>query len=300
MVPFEACEAAIEALGRVFWYKKQLRQFLISAGVPAAVVDAHLTSEVPKFTGVRNLFERLERDGVRGEELQLRILTELNKLRQPPGADLPDRDVAVDSLRHYKATVRDLGLVPKGDARPESTPTPRVQGPEVAKKRSPLLRDLHSRFVDLLGASTDPQARGYALEGILKELFKAYEIDYRGPYKIEGEQIDGGFSHDGFDYLVEARWRAKSPTSGQLGEFKTKVDGKLTSTRGLFISMAGFTPSSVVAFQKNKESSLILMDGEDLSLILAEQLTLPDALNAKIRKAAQEGVIFYPLRTHLT
>ena len=64
--------------------------------------------------------------------------------------------------------------------------------------------------------------------------------------------------------------------------------------------MAGFTPSSVVAFQKNKESSLILMDGEDLSLILAEQLTLPDALNAKIRKAAQEGVIFYPLRTHLT
>jgi hypothetical protein len=37
------------------------------------------------------------------------------------------------------------------------------------------------------------------------------------------------------------------------------------------------------------------MDGADLSLILEGHVSLTDGLDLKIQKAAQEGIIFFPL-----
>jgi hypothetical protein len=37
------------------------------------------------------------------------------------------------------------------------------------------------------------------------------------------------------------------------------------------------------------------MDGQELALILEGHVSLTDALDLKIQKAAQEGVIFFPL-----
>lgn len=299
MVPFEVREAAIDALGSNFWFKNQLRQFLTSAGVPQAKVASHVTDDVPKFVGVRSLFESLDADGRDGEELQLRILTELNKLRKPPGTDLKDPDAAADKLRYFKKLARDGGLVPKSDTSTRPLP-PKRDDAEAARNRSGCLRALKLRFVNLHGTDDRKQARGYELEKILEDLFEANGIDYRGPYKVSGEQIDGEFEYKGFHYLVEARWRKKPPTVGQLGEFKIKIDGKLQSTRGIFCSVVGFNDEMVSALRSGRESNLILMDGEDLILILEEQISLPDALDVKIAKASQEGEIFFRLRQHFS
>ena len=40
----------------------------------------------------------------------------------------------------------------------------------------------------MLTTSDDPQARGYGLEDLLKELFALHEIRYRKSYRSEGEQ----------------------------------------------------------------------------------------------------------------
>jgi len=51
------------------------------------------------------------------------------------------------------------------------------------------------------------QARGYAFERFLKNLFDVWSLDARGSFKLVGEQIDGSFLHGSSVYLIEARWR---------------------------------------------------------------------------------------------
>jgi hypothetical protein len=155
---------------------------------------------------------------------------------------------------------------------------------------------LKRRFVELAQSSDDPQGRGYGLEDLLAELFELHEITYRRPYRTETEQIDGHFEFKGFDYLVEARWRATHASETDIGAFKVKVDKKLASTRGVFVSLMGYRTEVVMEFTRGVTSHIVLVDGSDLTLILEGQVSLADALDLKIQKAAQEGIIFFPLR----
>ena len=158
------------------------------------------------------------------------------------------------------------------------------------------MRELREEFSRLVTSTESPQARGYSLEDILAELFAVHELQYRRSYRTSTEQIDGSFQFRGFDYLVEARWRRDPPGEADLAALKTKVDKKITSTRGLFVSVAGFRPEVVAEFTRGVRSNIILMDGPDLSLILEGHVSLTDALTMKIEKAAQEGMIYVSLR----
>jgi len=165
--------------------------------------------------------------------------------------------------------------------------------------RAQKMEELRAVFGTMVMSHDDPQERGYGLEDLLAELFALHEVQYRPPYRTATEQIDGHFAF-GFDYLVEARWRATPPTEAQIGAFKNTVDKKLTSTRGLFVSVVGFRPEVVLEFTRGTTSNVILMDGQDISLVLEGQVSLVDALDMKIQKAAQEGIIFFPLAQRFT
>ena len=73
---------------------------------------------------------------------------------------------------------------------------------------------------------------------------------------------------------------------------------KIDSTRGLFVSVAGFR--SEVLDEASDLLDLILIDGQDLALILEGRISLIEALQLKLDKAAQQGLIFYPLAQHLS
>ncbi len=108
------------------------------------------------------------------------------------------------------------------------------------------------------------------------------------------EQIDGAFHHSGRDYLVEARWRKLPPDTNDLFDFAMKVSGKLDGTLGLIITMV--PPASTILEHVAKQSRRILvMDGRDLALILEGQVSLPEAIDLRGRRAAQEGVLFASL-----
>ncbi|HEY3604669.1 MAG TPA: hypothetical protein VGL04_08340, partial [Sporichthyaceae bacterium] len=134
----------------------------------------------------------------------------------------------------------------------------------------------------------------YALEDLFGDLFALYEIDHRRSYRTPTEQIDASFKFSGFSYLLEARWRKRPPDQTDLAGFKAKVDTKLDSSRGLFVSMAGFEPEVVNRFPRAGSINIILWSGLDLALIF-ESWSFPEAVEEKIRRAEQEGEIFYEL-----
>lgn len=254
-------------------------------------------SELSKYKITRHVLGDLDRMGDEGLVIQRRIATELARMRRLPDDSVPDRDAAINTLREFKDFMVKCDMITREDRmHSQQRLDERQARMEAIWERENTVRALHLRFTEMARSKEDPQSRGYGLEDLLVDLFAASDVEYRPPYRAGVEQIDGQFRFGGFDYLVEAKWRKDSPSQADLAAFKLKVDKKLFSTRGLFVSIAPFRPEVVQEFTVGHWSNIILMSGEDLALILEGQVSLTMALDAKIQKAAQEGIIYFPLR----
>jgi hypothetical protein len=293
-LPYEIKSALIEVCGRSFWYKQPLFDIFARAGIPE---ENYLKYEhESKFKIARQLIDDLERMGDEGWQLQRRLVTELCMLRSLPDSEVQDKDAGLAALRKIK----ELAIEQKLFVEEEKVKIQKaaIHGEilvQNARERARRLAELHSRFTSMI-TSSDLQARGYSLEHLLKDLFAVFELRYRPSYRANGEQIDGFFAFGGFDYLVEARWRQDPPTLQDLLAFKGKVDRKIESTRGLFVSVQGFRPDTIQGLREAGPANLILFDGYDLTLILEGRVSLVDGLQAKIDKASQEGILYYQLR----
>jgi hypothetical protein len=139
-----------------------------------------------------------------------------------------------------------------------------------------------------------PQQRGYALEGFLREVFNAYGLSSRASFRLQGEQIDGSFVLYNETYLLEAKWENPLTGAADLHTFEGKLGQKALWSRGLFISISGFSEDGLVAFGRGKR--LVCMDGQDLSEMLMRRLSVADVLAAKVRRAAETGNPFIRVR----
>ena len=174
-------------------------------------------------------------------------------------------------------------------ARPQSHPlnTPASPSPQA-------LQDLDDRLSKL--STLKPQARGFAFERFLNDLFTVYNLDPRRPFRLTGEQIDGSFQLHQEIYLVEAKWQDERTGQADLLTFAGKVDGKAQWSRGLFVSYSGFSDDGLQAFARGRRTSIICMEGLDLAQILSGRLDLVEVIERKKRRAAETGSAFVPVR----
>jgi restriction endonuclease Mrr len=157
-----------------------------------------------------------------------------------------------------------------------------------------LAQTLSARLIGLF--EHPPQRRGYEYERFLTELFAAYGLTPRAPFKLTGEQIDGSLKLHGETYLVEAKWQAGLTGQADLLTFAGKVSGKATWARGLFISNSGFSEDGLKAFRTGRRTNIICADGLDLHQIVHNRLSLIDVLDEKLRRAAETNHAFVPVR----
>lgn len=151
---------------------------------------------------------------------------------------------------------------------------------EAAKLKQALL-DIHK-----LAA----QARGYAFETFLQQLFQASNLQPRAPFRNTGEQIDGSFLCRGDIYLVEAKWVTNPIGAGELHVLQGKINEKAAWTRGVFISYYGFTDVGLEAFGRGK--SLACISGKDIRDAFDKQIPFADVIDRKVRAAAETGSVF--------
>lgn len=297
-VPGEVVEAAVAVCGQAFYYKSQLRTVLVGAGVPAALYDRYASEGASKYAIARHVLTDLGEQGDSGRAVVRRVVTELANMSRPDPAatDQQAGAAALAGLKEVAVARRVLLDVDDAAVRArQAAQAVRVTG--YAARREALAA-LGSRLAALATSTESAQARGFALERLLADLFAVSELAYRPSYRTQREQFDGAFEYKSFTYLVEARWRAAAPTAGDLATFKSKVDGKLDSTRGVFLSMVGFDQEVVDYFTgmaRGTRNNLLLIDGADLALIVAGQVPLLDALDHKIAAASQEGRWWAPL-----
>ena len=83
---------------------------------------------------------------------------------------------------------------------------------------------------------------------------------------------------------------------GKLLTFCGKVGGKAQWSRGLLISVSGFSTEGLEAFARGKPTNIICMDGYDLYSLLKNKLNLCTVLEKKVRRAAETNQAFVPVR----
>ena len=183
-----------------------------------------------------------------------------------------------------------LSLIKKLEGEPDAA-QPTGQPPKSALDR-PRFLALRS---DLLGfTKLTTQKRGYAFEALLRDLFSAFGLEAREPFRLKGEQIDGSFLLQGETYLVEAKWQDAQTGVADLHTFHGKVEQKAAWTQGLFVSHSGFNEDGLAAFGQGKR--VMCMDGIDLYETLSRELPLNRVLERKVRRAAETGSPFARVR----
>jgi len=154
--------------------------------------------------------------------------------------------------------------------------------------------ELFGEYCALLTA-TDVQGRGYRLEEIIGEVAALDGLRWTPPFRKETvTQTDGMITSEGLRYLVEARWRVDAADVQAVAALAHKASRNFSSTRGMFLSMAGFRPE-VVRELETGDKNVLLMSGQDFALILEGKMTFPQALQLKVDEGAKKGHIFYDL-----
>lgn len=291
-VSYALQEAIVQACGTVFWYKKPLKALLVRAGVPAPLIEKYWDAP-SKYILVRDILAELDNRGEVGVRVQHQLVRELAAMRTV--ADPDQREAGLAALADLRAVAKQEGVIEdEAETRRKERQLAAQESHRVTAARARGLAELNEAYIALVMLEKDAQQRGYDLEGLLEALFKLHDIPFTPPFrKGTVEQTDGFFKFEGFEYLIEARWRNKPPNLAQLRAFSGKVRGKIESTRGLFVSVAGFRPE--VLTEAAGLLNLVLMDGQDLALILEGRISLREALRTKLDRAAQQGILFYPL-----
>jgi hypothetical protein len=76
--------------------------------------------------------------------------------------------------------------------------------------------------------------------------------------------------------------------------FRGKIDGKSSFTRGVFIAINGVAADAAKAITFGKQPTFFIMDGNDISMLLAGRVGLKDFLRFRRRLLAEEGAIVVP------
>jgi hypothetical protein len=289
-----------DALPAIVWYKRPFESFLRTALRDHGELLAGLNFNDTKRAVADELVDRLMVEEGTYRDATLHLMLEISSMTSFPNLEqLKDPEDRKLRINEASAAVGLLQYILK-DYSNEIAEAEKQQA-EIQARAAEMtairrfnddLGALKTRFLDLQ-TETEVHARGYAFESLLADLFLLFDLEPRLAYKIEIEQIDGSFTFDTDDYIVEARWRANSADRGDGDIFCKKVERKGKNAVGLFVSVNGFTEPFRLAFRES--TPFIGMDGADLYAVLDGRIRLDDLIRAKKRHANETGSFYLPI-----
>jgi hypothetical protein len=292
-------DALSESVRTVYWYANDLKSFLIRCGVPSARVLA--LDWTYKRTAVRELLDELASQGAAGTPLVKAIIGGVVEQddRFPHLAKITGKADGKVLVREARTAVRALKDLIGAEAVTVHAAAARAENRTEAERRrteraerGQALGKLKQRFMDL-STMANPRQRGLDFQPWLRDLFDLHDLEPRGSFAGEGEQIDGSIRIDGQTLLVEARWTKEAVAPEGVRDFVGKFEHKLDNTLGLMISVNGFTDAASGKATSGGRLMAIFIDGLDLYPVVDGHVDLRQLLGRKLRHAAEKGEPMY-------
>ncbi|MGE6402247.1 restriction endonuclease [Bacillus cereus] len=284
-----------EALCNIYWYKNDLKGFLLNC-----ISDKTIIYKVDWSNYKRQIVSDIIDELMKNQERNLgdirRILYEVTQMTS--FRHLEQIEDGKRKAERAKASVYDLKrIIEDHDAQLKKEAVirkKRIENMEKIKSSQALLTRLDDikQIYSKLVISKDHHRRGFELEKVLYNIFELFDLDPRASFRNIGEQIDGAFSLEGTDYLFEAKWQSYAVNASDLDAFSGKISRKLDNTLGLFLSINGFSEDAVKIYSSGR-STILLMDGMDLLAVLENRIDIVSLIVRKRRHAAQTGNIYF-------
>lgn len=289
-----------DALSEAFSYHSGLDAFVLRCGVTAQQLETireraeiknigSRFSKAPKRFVAQIMLQDLGAIGEAGDRI---IATMVTSLIQLPLVDANDTaKAAIEALQNKIQADKKSKAEVRADQEYAAATMERTQerAREAVRASLTVKRDeLRDRFLELIG-EPHAQSRGYLFETFLNDLFAFEGLDPRKSFKIIGEQIDGAFNWRNRTYLVEAKW-TKEPAAGrEFGAFNYKIEGKTADTRGLFVSVQGYSAEAITGMNSKGALKFVCIDGAHLMRALCSDDGLNHLLTRIWRHADETG-----------
>jgi len=301
----EAYQALRDALPAVTWNKRPFETLLRTALREHQGLLVGLNFSDAKRNVADQLIDTLITHEDKYQAVTLQLMLEVASMSNFPNVeqikDPEDRKLRLDqatrAVAHLKSVTKAYSANLATEEVEDAARKAAAAQAAAMRKFTDDVNDLKDRFL-ALQIETDKRKRGYALESLLADLFLLYDLEPRLAYSLELEQIDGAFSFDTDDYIVEARWRQDLADRGDGDIFAAKVRSKGKNATGLFLSIAGFTAAFLKRFEE--ATPFVTLDGADLFMVLDGRVRLDDLLKAKKRHANETGSCHLPANTYLS
>jgi len=286
-----------EALGKLYWYKSDLRSFL-SHSIRDASILGTIDWSAYKVQIASDLIDRLVDAGDCGLPPLTRLCQEVCEINS--FKHLERLEGGEEKARRAKEACEQLRGLFQTHARSQDEEdlarqrqlreSERLARSGAVRQKLGGIRDRYMSFV----VAEDVQARGYELERIMYDVFELFDLDPKASFRVVGEQIDGAFAMEGTDYLFEGKWQKSRCGAADLDSFAAKVLRKLDNTLGIFLTINGCTEDGLTAHQRGR-ASVLVMDGAHLMAVLEERIDFTSLLIRVRRHAAQTGNIYLPI-----
>lgn len=295
-IDFLVKQRLIQLSGSCFWLWSSYYTFLSSCGVPSRLISRYPRTVYSKYDVMRNILNDLEND--QNLDVIESIISNFYKLDSAvDDNDSLDPEKAKRFLSEFKELIGndpiDKAIQKKAN---EENRKRALEKNEEMKAYREVLEQIKRDFFELTKDDPEfsPQQRGFELEKLFYRLIELEEFEFTKPYKTKGEQIDGHFRYEKFDYLVEIKWIQSQIRQDDLAIFDRKIQGKAQSTRGLFFAVNGFDENGIQKFSGNSPR-IVLMDVQDFIKILEGRITFFDCLKTKVAGLVRHGDIFCSL-----
>lgn len=299
-----ALNALKEALSQIYWYKNDLRSFLTQT-IDNPALLASINWDDYKRTIVTKLVDFLGKHQATYQETLLSLMSnviQMNNFNHLEHLEDGHRKAtqarkAVQVLNNlYNSHETILDETRKIELRRHAAFQEQLKNTEIRNR----LETLNHNFTKLATTTDSFQDRGFQLERLLKDLFELFDLDPRASFRCKGEQIDGAFSFENTDYLLEAKWQKEKVGLKELDAFAGKISRRLENTLGLFASINGYSDDAITKYGASGRSVMILIDGSHLMAVLEGRIDLFQLLLRLRRHAAQTGEIFLPIHRILS
>ena len=160
------------------------------------------------------------------------------------------------------------------------------------------LRALIRRYGEMQAAlpAAAPR-RGQQFNTLVADLLRLWGIDAEA--SVVGvdrrDEIDVAFTLDGTPYVLEAKWLTRPVSGDAASKLANRVRQRLSGTRGVVLSMSGYTRDAASAAERGQQPEVLLLDRSHFEAMLSGLIHPEALLTALVQRASHRGGVYMPL-----
>jgi len=140
-----------------------------------------------------------------------------------------------------------------------------------------------------------PQRRGQRFNDFIADLLRCWGLGRVEANVRSVGEIDVTFAVDGARFILEAKWEQGPIDFGALAKFRGRIIQRLAGTRGVFLSMSGYTDEAQSDLLRGQQPDMLLLDRTHLEAMLSGLFSPGDLLAALLDRASYCGEVWTPV-----